>query len=120
MQRSRSRRGRSECRCARWLLPCLPARVPECMASWYRGAMPASGHTSVSMPLMTRPQISAGALAAALQKMKDSDDEGDDEDEDLGGGYDADSIYGAEDVSPHFIHFGVVLSSASPLTLSLP
>jgi len=36
-------------------------------------------------------QISAGALAAALQRIQDSDDEFDD-DEDLGGGYDADSI----------------------------
>ncbi len=44
-------------------------------------------------------QISAGVLAAALQRMKDSDDEGEDDEEDLDGGYDGDSIYGAADVS---------------------
>ncbi len=48
-------------------------------------------------PTAHHAQINAGALAAALQRMKDSDDEDDDEEEDLGAGYDGyDSIYGAE------------------------
>ena len=61
------------------------------------------GETSASCyPCPNHPctwsQISAGALAAALQRMRDSDDEDDGDEEDLGDGYDADSIYGAGDV----------------------
>ena len=81
----------------------LPCPVLPCLADWLTGA---GLHPLTTLNVVTPLclQISAGALAAALQKMKDSDDEGDDEDEDLGGGYDADSIYGAEDVSPPCSH----------------
>ncbi|GAX76291.1 hypothetical protein CEUSTIGMA_g3736.t1 [Chlamydomonas eustigma] len=50
-----------------------------------------------------RVQMSAGVLAAALQRVQDSDDEEDDEDEDLGAGYDGDSLYGGaeEEVDPN-------------------
>lgn len=55
-------------------------------------------HLPCNVPLCAALQISSGALAAALQQLADSDEEGDESDEDAGG-YDADSIYGPPEVS---------------------
>lgn len=54
-------------------------------------------HLPCNFPLCRALQISSGALAAALQQLADSDEEGDESDEDAGG-YDADSIYGPPEV----------------------